>query len=186
VRMSGKSWAWVLLVGVVAVAGCTDIEQASGPDQDAARLPDQQIYDYRLIDSEAGVTQWILGSQRMEKYAGREDVELYDLEMQFYDEGKYFSTLTAERGRANLQTKNLFAWGNVVVVTTDGRRLETEELHYDDAAGRIYNDVYNRFTWGEDMMTGNHLEATPDLKYLEIKEKVNADMTDQALGDQQR
>jgi hypothetical protein len=49
----------------------------------------------------------------------------------------------------------------------------------------IYNDVYNRFTWGEDLVTGNGLEATPDLEYLEIKERVSAEVEDRSKSEGQ-
>ncbi|MFH1842797.1 MAG: LPS export ABC transporter periplasmic protein LptC [bacterium] len=178
---SGATTCWaigfVLLILVVG-AGCIETEETPQPASDEV-IPDQEIYDYELIESNDGVKDWILVSQRMERFADREDVELYEVTMDFYKNGVYFSTLTSRRGRANVRSKNLFAWGEVVVVTEDGRRLETEELHYKDAAERIHNDVYNRFSWGEDVMTGYGLEATPDLEYLEIKEHVNAEIEDE-------
>lgn len=166
-----------LLLGAVALApaaGCGGDDGGPPPSAEPAEMPEQQIYDYLLTESEDGVKDWQLASHRMEKYADRQDVELYDLTMDFFEEGRYFSTLTADRGRANLDTKELFAWGNVVVVTEDGRRLETEQLHYDDQRRLIHNDVFNRLTWRDDVVTGYGLEATPDLEYVEIKKQVRA------------
>ena len=162
----------------VVLPGCSSSEPGT-EESEPANLPEQQIYDYRIIESEGGVRQWVLDSERMEKYPQKEQLELYEVRMQFYRQGEFFSTLTSERGRANPKTKNLFCWGNVVVVTEDGRRLETEELHYDDQEGLIRNEVFNRFTWGDDVMTGTGLEATPDLEYLEIKERVEAEVEDE-------
>jgi LPS export ABC transporter protein LptC len=171
-------------LGFGLVSGCSAPEESS-PQAAASQLPEQQIYDYELIESQEGVRRWRLESARMERYANRDDVELYEVRMQFFRQGEYFSTLTSQRGRANLTAKNLFAFGDVVVVTEDGRRLETEELHYDNGRELIYNDVYNRFTWGEDLVTGNGLEATPDLEYLEIKERVSAEVEDRSKSEGQ-
>jgi LPS export ABC transporter protein LptC len=171
--------ATAAIVMLLPFAACERTEQTPS-EAGTEQLPDQQIYNYRLIESEGGVKRWLLESDRMEKYLDREDVELFSVSMEFYREGEYHSTLTSDRGRANLSTKNLFAWGNVVVVTHDGRRLETEELHYDNRGGLIHNDVYNRFTWGDDVMTGYKLEATPDLDNIEIKEQVSAEVQDEA------
>jgi hypothetical protein len=44
----------------------------------------------------------------------------------------------------------------------------------------IYNEVFNRFTWQDDLITGVGLEATPDLEYLEIKRQVSAEVEDEA------
>ena len=169
--------AAVLAAGLMA--GACSPDEGGGGRVETGDLPEQQIYDYRLIESEDGVRQWVLDSERMDKFAQRDELELYGVKMQFYRDGEYFSTLTSERGRANPSNNNLFCWGDVLVVTEDGRRLETEELHYDDAKGLIHNDVFNRFTWNEDVMTGNGLEATPDLEYLEIKERVEAEVEDE-------
>ncbi len=67
----------------------------------------------------------------------------------------------------------------MVVVTDDGRRLETEELFFDNETELIHNEVFNRFTRGDDVMTGIGLEATPDLEYIEIKQKVEAEVGDE-------
>lgn len=162
--------------------GCEKSGETPGLSQEGD-IPDQQFYDYRLIESAGGVKRWVLESERMEKYADQEEVELFDLRMQFFKEGEYFSTLTSQRGRANLTTKNLFTWGTVIVVTEDGRRLETEELHYDNERGLIHNDVFDRFTRDGDVMTGIGLEATPDLEYFELKQAVQAEVGDEAAAE---
>jgi hypothetical protein len=71
----------------------------------------------------------------------------------------------------------------VVVVTEDGRRLETQELYYDNERGLIHNDVFDRLTRGDDVVTGVGLEATPDLEYIEIKQRVQAEVGDAAVED---
>ena len=173
----------VLAVALLAMAGCYSMEEEQPPAGSDERTPDQVFYNYRLIESEAGVKRWVLDSDKMEKYADQEDVELYGVRMQFYRDGVFHSTLTSERGLANLTRRDLFAWGDVVVQTEDGRRLETEELHYDNRQERIHNDVFNRFLRGNEWMTGFGLEATPDLDYIEIKQRVRAEVTDEGAAE---
>lgn len=150
---------------------------ASSP-QDGAAIPAQQFFDYRLIESNAGIKQWVLQSAEMQKFTGQRDVILVEVHMDFFRDGEHFSVLTSDSGRTNLQTKNIHAWGDVVVVTDDGRRLETEDLFYDNETELIHNEVFNRFTRGADVMTGIGLEATPDLEYIELKEDVQAEVDD--------
>jgi LPS export ABC transporter protein LptC len=178
-----------LVVGCVLLAsvlGCGDTGDTGEPSQAAApgaktgRVPERQFFDYRLIESEAGVRQWALQSEKMLKYSGEKDVHLVDLHMDFFKEGAHFSVLTADSGRANLTTKDIHNWGNVVVITDDGRRLETEELFFNNETQLIHNDVFNRFTRDGDVLTGMGLEATPDLEYIEIKQKVEAEVEDEA------
>jgi len=141
-------------------------------------LPEQQFFDYRLVETNAGIRNWVLVSDLMNKYPGQRDVELITVHIDFFKNGAHFSTLTADSGLANLQTNNIFTWGEVVVVTEDGRKLETEELYFDNETQLIYNDVFDRFTRDGDVIEGIGLEATPDLEYIEIKQKVEADVLD--------
>ncbi len=176
----------VALVSVVALGGCRG-EPDGAPDMvvdtsenEAQKIekPIQQIFDYHLVESSAGVRQWVLESDLMNKYSGQRDAELITVHLDFFKEGNHFSTLTSDSGRANLQTHDIFTWGNVVVVTDDGRRLETEELYFDNERQLIHNDVFDRFTRGDDVIEGIGLEATPDLEYIEIKRQVEADVVD--------
>jgi len=176
-----------LCLGAAAcLAGCRDDGEPLRTGTPAAapeRVPEQEFFDYRLIESEAGVRQWVLQSKKMQKFAGEQDVQLVTLHMDFFKKGAHFSVLTADSGRANLDNKDIHTWGNVVVVTDDGRRLETEELFFNNETQLIRNEVFNRFTRDADVLTGIGLEATPDLEYIEIKQKVEAEVEDEANGE---
>jgi LPS export ABC transporter protein LptC len=186
-RIPNRTWRTGLqtlaILLMTAVLGCGDSgEPAStaSPGAKAGRVPEQQFFDYRLIESEAGVRQWVLQSEKMLKYAGEKEVHLVTMNMDFFKNGEHFSVLTADSGLANLTTKDIHTWGNVVVVTDDGRILETEELFFDNERQLIHNDVFDRFTQDGDVLTGIGLEATPDLEYIEIKQNVEAEVEDEA------
>jgi len=169
-----------LVLLLAACAGDPAGETTAAATRPAGEVPEQQFFDYRLIESNAGVKQWVLQSAEMQKFTGQRDVILVHVDMDFYRGGEHFSTLTADSGRANLHTKNIHTWGDVVVVTDDGRRLETEVLFFNNETELIHNDVFNRFTRQTDVMTGIGLEATPDLEYIELKKDVKAEVTDNA------
>ena len=166
---------------VLLAAACEQDPEATVKTATAKQVserPIQQIFDYRLIESKAGVKQWILESEEMQKFSGQRDVILGVVHMDFFQDGEHFSVLTADSGRTNLHSRNIHTWGNVVVVTDDGRRLETEDLYFNNETELIHNDVFNRFTRGSDVMTGIGLEATPDLEYIELKRDVKAEVDD--------
>ncbi|MDD5720112.1 MAG: LPS export ABC transporter periplasmic protein LptC [Candidatus Krumholzibacteria bacterium] len=143
--------------------------------------PEQKFYDSHIIESTAGVRQWVLEYDEMTKYVNRQDVDLVRIKMDFFRDGVYFSTLVSDSGIANLKTRNVFVWGNVRITTQDGRRLRTSELTYDNADGRIRNEVFNILDRGLDVVTGIGLEATPDLDYIEIKQEVAAEVGDETV-----
>lgn len=177
--------AALLVAGVLA--GCAGDEegvtsQHTGPQTARQLVPEQQIFDYRFIETRDASRQWVLESAEMLKYPGQEDMVLVDLKMDFYRAGAYHSTLTADSGRANQLTRNVHAWGDVVVVTEDGRKLETEELFFDNEREIIHNEVFDRLTRDGDVVTGIGLEASPDLEYIELKENVQAQVGDEDSG----
>ena len=168
---------------LAVVLGCGESgepAQTATPGARTERVPEQEFFEYRLIESEAGIRQWVLQSEKMLKFTGEKDVHLVILQMDFFKGGEHFSVLTADSGLANLTTKDIHTWGNVVVVTDDERRLETEELYFNNETQLIHNDVFNRFTRDGDVLTGIGLEATPDLEYIEIKQEVEAEVEDEA------
>ena len=179
-------WLVVYCTLLTVVFGCGDAEepvQTAATGAKTGRIPEQQFFGYRLIESEAGVRQWVLQSEKMLKYAGERDVHLVTLQMDFFKDGEHFSVLTADSGVADLTTKDIHTWGNVVVVTEDERRLETEELYFNNETQLIHNDVFDRFTRDGDVLTGIGLEATPDLEYIEIKQKVEVEVEDDTNGE---
>nr|MEE4267346.1 LPS export ABC transporter periplasmic protein LptC [Candidatus Krumholzibacteria bacterium] len=164
----------------LALPGCSSTEETSEPVAGHARVPKEQFFDYQLTETSAGIKQWVLISDEMRKYSDQEDVELTTVMMDFFRDGTHFSVLTADSGKAHLLTKDVYTWGNVVVITDDGRRLECEELYFSNETQLIHNEVFNTFTRGNDVMTGIGLEATPDLDYIEIKRQVEAEVADEA------
>lgn len=170
---------YLLLLPVLLLAGCLSSEESTGePGRRDPDQPTEQFFDYQMVETSNGIKQWVLVSSEMRKYSEQEDVQLTTVEMEFYREGEHFSTLTADSGKAHLQTRDIHTWGNVVVVTDDGRRLETEELFFSNETQLIHNEVYNVFTKELDVVTGIGLEATPDLEYIEIKQRVEAEVGD--------
>lgn len=192
---AGRTTRAVALITLVAAAalaltaGCQRADQpaptpaatpadAVGAAAREEPSPVQEMEDYRLTETSRGVRQWVLDSSRMRRYSGREEVELADVHMDFYRQGEHFSVLEADSGRVNPRTRAVHVWGQVDITTDDGRRLQTEDLLFDNDTGRITNEVFNRFTRGDDVLTGTGLDATPDLEYVEIKRQVTAEVAD--------
>ena len=179
-RMFRPTICWASLLVLMGLAGCLSDNDSTG--EPVPKGPNQlreQFFDYHLVETSNGIKQWVLDSSEMRKFYGQQEVLLITVRMNFFREGEQFSTLTADSGRANLLTRDVRTWGDVVVVTEDGRRLETEELFFSNESQLIHNDVFNRFIRDGDVLTGIGLEATPDLEYIEIKENVEAQVEDQ-------
>jgi LPS export ABC transporter protein LptC len=68
------------------------------------------------------------------------DLRGVDLLM-FKEDGTERAHLTSERGNADFDGRQMKAIGGVILVTADGRRIESEELSFDPYQERIWSDV---------------------------------------------
>ena len=71
--------------------------------------------------------------------------------------------LTADRLAYDAESKLFTAEGQVVVLTQDGRRLESSQLVWDQAAGQLRVDGAFRFTTPSERISGVGLVASEDL-----------------------
>jgi LPS export ABC transporter protein LptC len=68
-------------------------------------------------------------------------MEVRDVRVIFYtNAGAQSAVLTAEEGTSNSARSNIEARKNVVVVSTDGKRLTTEQLRYNQVTDQISSD----------------------------------------------
>ena len=184
-RSKGIPLCLATLLGISLIWGGCDQAEESAPGVTGQKrdIPEQQFFEYTFIETSAGVTQWILESEEMQKFSGQRPLQFSVVKMDFFNNGVHFSTLTADSGSGNMQIRDVHVWGNVVLRKDDGDQLETEELYFDNEQQLIHNEIFNRMTSGEDVITGIGLEATPDLEYIRIKEQMQGDVTDKAAAE---
>lgn len=77
--------------------------------------------------------------------------------------------LTAKRGAYHVH-QNLFeAFGNVVVVTNDGRKLTSPQLRYNQNANEITSDSAFVFEDAKQVQRGTGLVTDPNLTRIQVK-----------------
>jgi len=149
-------------------AGC-----GGGREEEVARstadLPDQEVTEFSLTETVRGEKSWTLFADRAEIYDAEGYSKVYDVRIQFFGpEGEVRSVLTARRGRVADKTKDLEAFGEVLVETSEGVRLETDSLKWDNRAGRITSDDFVTVTRDEEVLTGYGFESSPDLADIRV------------------
>ncbi|RMH68469.1 MAG: LPS export ABC transporter periplasmic protein LptC [Gemmatimonadetes bacterium] len=141
---------------------------------DTTRTPDQILFGFRLKETVLGDIKWEALAQKATIFETDKKVIVDTIQIDFYQEGALYSTLTADSGLIYQNTNNMEAYGNVVIVTEDDQRLETDRLFWDNTRQKIYSDAFVTVTQGNDVLTGVGFETDPQLKHLEIKKNVNA------------
>lgn len=143
-------------------------------------MPQQILEGVHLRETSVRGLLWVLEADRGISYGPDEPTRLDALKVRFYDGGQAVkSTLTSKHGVVDERNRTITALDSVVVVTPDGERLETEELHWDPVSEQVTTDVFFRFTRGGDILTGVGIRAEPDLSRYEILRDVRAEMSDQ-------
>jgi len=129
-------------------------------------LPDQESFNSKVVFSDSGIVKAILRAGHIAVYSSRNETLLDEgITVDFYDrDGNYTSTLTANKGRVDDITQDLYAFGNVVARSTDGVVLKTEELKWVNNRRKIVTDKYVEITSPTEEIRGYGLESDQSLK----------------------
>ena len=157
-----------------ALAGCGR-QRAIGPAGSTGELPDQEVQDFALTETDEGSPEWKLYARYAAIYDARNVIVARGVRVDFYDEqGEKTSELTAREGEINQMTRDMTAHGNVVLQTTEGTRMSTEQLRFLNRTQKVVSDRLVRVERAGDVLTGVGFESDPDLKHFEFKHQVKA------------
>lgn len=96
----------------------------------------------------AGKTQWMLKAKTAELYQQNEKMDLGGVFINFFPKKGEPVSVVADKGSYDLNKEEIFLEGNVEVVSSDGRTLSTDTLHFSQK---------KRVIWTKDkvLLTGN-------------------------------
>lgn len=168
-------WRDVLLACVcLAAAGCNGLPRAN-PMSSRADMPDQEVTDFVLTETDAGHPQWTLYAKWAATYTARNVVIARDIRVDFFDEkGARTSELTAREGEIQQATRDMIARGNVVLMTTEGTRMTTEEMRFQNREQLITSERLVRVEREGDVLSGVGFSSDPNLRHFEFRSRVNA------------
>jgi lipopolysaccharide export system protein LptC len=163
--------AWVLILGIPGCGGSPRV--SSVPD--TGELPDQEVSDFEATETDQGALQWKMYARSAATYRARNTVVARGVRIDFFDEkGKRASTLTAREGEMNDLSHDMIARGDVVIQTTEGTRMTTDQLRFLNKMQRIQTDSFVRVDRRGDVLTGWGFESDPQLKDFQFKRQVKA------------
>jgi LPS export ABC transporter protein LptC len=182
-RRSGAAWlavAWL----AISVVGCGQ-KRSVGPAASTGELPDQEVSDFVLTETEQATPVWKLFARYAATYNARNLVVARGVRVDFFDEhGVQSSELTAREGEIQQQTRNMVARGDVVLQTTEGTRMSTQEIRFLNKEQKIVSPIEQqvRVERRGDVLTGYGFESDPDLRHFEFKRRVQAVVKTQSGG----
>ena len=175
-------FAALALAAAALVAGCGQ-KRAIGPAESSGVLPDQEVSDFVLTETDQGTPQWTLYAQYAGTYSARNTIVARGIRVDFFDEkGAKNSTLTSREGEINQLSRDMTAKGNVVLQNIDGTRMSTEHLKFLNQKQKIVTDDFVRVERSGDVLTGVGFESDPQLRHFEFRTRVNATVRTRAGG----
>jgi len=131
----------LVVAGAVLVA-CQ--QSSTTPVAKASVVPDsadQVMYGVKFFLTDGGLRRAELVADTAFMYDDNTRTDLRVVNTTFYkNSGEKDAVLTSRTGSYNVRLGNMEARGNVVVTSTDGRKLETPHLRYDPSRNEIASD----------------------------------------------
>ncbi len=163
------------VIGVILAVAASCDRAARQRTTPADALPDEVIRGFVTEETDSGRVQWRLSSPAATRYHGRNEFMMERPRIEFFDDrGGLRTVLEADSGRYDQLSRDLLAWGHVVVTASRGDVLETDSLHYVNARDVVETDAWVRLTRGNDVVTGYGLECDRDLTEVHIRRDMRA------------
>jgi len=161
---------------VIGLSACAT-DRSANPARSTGALPDQEVSDFAITETDEGHVEWKLYARYAAVYNARNQVQARAVRVDFFgDDGERTSVLTAREGEINQRTRDMTARGDVVLETTSGTRLSSEELSFLNREQRIVVPPTQlvRVERDGDVLTGYGFESDPELRRYEFKKQVRA------------
>jgi LPS export ABC transporter protein LptC len=155
----------LVLAAVAALAACEDTGAKPTTTVQAVDSADQVLEGFSHYVTREGIRRSQVQADTAFFYEATQVTQLKRIKVIFYDlKGEESSTLTARTGTYRWQDGSMEAQGNVVVLSPDGRRLQTETLRYDNGSNTISTNVHFTFDRGTEHLEGNSFRSDPDFR----------------------
>jgi LPS export ABC transporter protein LptC len=160
-----------IVVGVLIVKG----QRASIPREVAmSSQADQALKEVHLQeDSKNGGYRWSLDAERAESLPDSGKTSLWKVTIGVQDTDRSWQ-VTSDEGDLVKDTKDVELRGNVVLVSSEGLRVETTVLRWNNAEGRAWTDQPVTIYKGDGVVTGFGLEARPSEEITLVRGRVKA------------
>tara|TARA_B110000444_G_C18554121_1_gene461657 strand:+ start:168 stop:701 length:534 start_codon:yes stop_codon:yes gene_type:complete len=135
------------------------------------QLPIEQIKEAELLHTENGKLKVKLVAVSIERFQDIQPALIFSnhLEVFFYnDSAQLQSRLMAGYASIDEDKNIMLAQNNVILIGSDDKKLETDELVWDENKNKIYTDKKVKITTGKEVVYGEGFTSTPDFKQYSI------------------
>lgn len=134
-------------------------------------LPIEKIEGAEMLHTENGKLKVKIVATTIERFNNQEPQLVFSnhLVVYFYNDSALVqSTLQAEYAEINDEKKLMTAKENVILTNIAGKKLESEELIWDEKNTKIYTDKKVKITTGKEVIEGEGFVSNPDFSEYSI------------------
>lgn len=155
----------VVAIAVIALASCGKTTQPPvAGEPSLADSAEQVLFDVRWFLTDHGVKRGETFADTLFVFNDQTKFVMRRVRASFNTTlGAPNGTLKGDRGTYDRRTQILEGFGNVVVTSTDGRRLLSNHLKYAQAANTISSDSAFTFYRGKDVQKGIGFTTDPNI-----------------------
>lgn len=168
----------MLLAGVALAAACGAggaVPTTVGRTDAALDSADQVMFTIATVITDRGLMRAQLRSDTALFFDNNQRIELRGVTTTFFDAtGKRTSVLTSREGTYNTREQTTEARKDVVVVSDDGRRLETAQLRYHAGRDEISSDSAFVLTEPGRRLTGIGFVSDPNMRNVRVLKNTTA------------
>jgi len=162
-----RTCRWALVLLFLMVGACRE-QPAPVKAPEGQKGPSQWMNELVATSYEGNTKIWDMKSPKADVIDTQENLLLSKPDIQFFKEGQLSSRMTAEKGRLDTAQQNMRVEDNVIVVSTDGARLETSWLIFDSRTQLIHSTAPARIIRSDSITRGNNLVANMSLSSVTL------------------
>ncbi|MCX7874780.1 MAG: LPS export ABC transporter periplasmic protein LptC [Melioribacteraceae bacterium] len=127
-------------------------------------IPSHESWNSKVYFSEDGKLKAILYANHLLKYEIKKETLLEKIRIEFYDkQQKNASQLTADKGKVDDITRDMYAFDNVIAQNDSGVVLKTEMLMWRNNDQKIVTDKFVSIKTKKELIEGYGLESDQSL-----------------------
>lgn len=175
IEMTLRNILWISLLSIVTL-GCEKEQIVRPLPAKRKKQPLATVHGFEYLYTENGLKRAYLKAPLYREFfeKGNEQITWAELKkgfiLFFYDSlgTKMTSSVRADYGKLYDKRNKAYAKGNVVVTSSDGKKLETETLHWNRKKDRLYTDDFVKITTPKEIIEGYGMEANTSFSWYKI------------------
>lgn len=176
---------YILFTALLLMAlGCSQSENnpKTGIEPvDTTATPDTELQEATIYLYKKDQITTEINARKIMKFDDIDSMMAYTLDIDLIDSsGKVTTQIVGDSGVIRETAGVLRIFGNVLVLTENGLKLETDYLWWDSNTDRIKSDDFVKITRTEtgDVMSGWGLDSDKDLSSIKILDRVSGSIND--------